>query len=170
MSLLPCTHFIAADFVLVLGVVLALNILLVVISAKRWRMFSRWSIPSLLSLGLLALWLGSYAYSPLMRSGRNTQALRGFLVTTPKYLNKPFNTGDILVTQAKSAVAISVLSDLPGINCRWSSLRNGGLDDSGNCDVIYAAPKAENDILTVRVDPGCELSPAKGSLKISILP
>ncbi|MBI3168499.1 MAG: hypothetical protein HYZ22_08480 [Chloroflexi bacterium] len=168
MSYLPCIHHLAVRILLTLGAVLVLNILLAVILGKRWRILSRWSIPSLLGLGLLVLWLGSYTYSPLL--GANNQVLRGFLVTTQRQINTPLNSGDILITQADSPVAISVLSNLSTVNCRWESLRNGALDGSDSCDVIYAAPQAENDILTVRVEPGCKLLPAQGKLKISILP
>ena len=170
MTFLSCTHPLATETLLIAGVVLVLNILLAVFLGRRWRIVSRWSVPSLLGLSLLVFWLGSYTHSPLMASDTGKQGLRGFLITTQRQLNKPYHSGDILVTQADLPVAISVFSDLPGIKCQWKSVHNGALDGSDSCNVIYAAPRVENDILTVRVEPGCKLSPVQGRLKISILP
>ena len=170
MMFLSCTHPLASATLLIAGAMLVLNILLAVFLGRRWRIVSRWSVPALLGLSLLVFWLGSYPYSPLLTSGTGSQVLRGFLITTPRQLNQPYHAGDILVTQAGSPVAISAYSDLPAIKCQWASLHHGALDGAESCNIIYAAPQVENDILTVRVEPGCKLSPVQGRLKISILP
>jgi hypothetical protein len=165
---LPCTHHLATALLLGLGIVLALNILAVGVLGKPWLARSWLSITALVVLGMLALWLGSYQYSPLAFSKEST--LRGFQITRQGRNDEFISSSAILVLQSGVPVGISVVAAVPTPHCLWSSLNGGTWDGQDNCDTVYVAPVAEFDLLTVRVYPGCNLPPARGQIRISILP
>lgn len=169
-SLLPCTQPLAQTVLLVLGGTLVLNILAAVFWRKLWFKRSRLSLLALVGLCLLILWLGSYPYSPLGFSSGKHPLLHGFLITRQGQVNQPVASGEILSLQAGSPMGIVPLSDLPNLSCHWNSLNGGAWDDPGSCETTYAAPAADYDILTVRIEPGCKLPPLHEQIKISILP
>jgi len=165
---LPCTHRFAIALLLGLGIVLALNILVAGIAGKSWLARSWLSITALVILGMLALWLGSYQYSPLVFSNEST--LRGFQITRPGRNDEFIASGAVIALQPGVPTGISVLASAPNARCLWSSLNRGVWDDPGSCDTVYLAPVAEFDLLTVRVNPGCNLPLERGQIRISILP
>jgi len=169
-SFLPCTHPLAKAILLALGITLVLNILAAIFWGKLCFKCSGLGLLTLVALCLLALWFGSYPYSPLGFFNGNDQILRGFLITRQGRVNEPVASGDILSLRADSPVGITMLSNLSNMSCQWSSLNGGVWDDPGSCDTTYLAPAADNDILTVRIEPGCKLPPLHGQIKISILP
>lgn len=160
--LLPCTRPFAQIVLLSIGATLILNLPLAIIWKKRWFKLSRWSLPSLVGLCLLALWLGSYSSS--------SDYLHGFLVTRQGRANEFIAPGAVLSVHAGSQVGIALLSDLPNLNCRWHTLQAGTLDDPNSCDTTYSVPAADYDILSVRIAPGCGLPSRSEQIKISILP
>jgi len=165
---LPCTHHLATALLLGLGAMLVLNILTAGLAGKSWFARSWPSLMVLVALGMLTLWLGSYRYSPLAFSREST--LRGFQITRRGRNDEFIPSGAILVLQAGIPVGINVVASAPNAGCLWSSLNGGALDGPDSCDTIYSAPMAEFDFLTVRLNPGCDLPPARGYIKISILP
>jgi hypothetical protein len=165
---LPCTYPFALALLLGLGIMLALNILAAGILGKPWLARSWLSFIALAVLGMLALWLGSYRYSPLTFSQESI--LRGFQITQQGRNDEFISSGAILVLQAGVPIGISVMPPAPNARCLWSSLNGGIWDEPGSCDTVYKAPVAEFDLLTVRVYPGCNLPPARGQIRISILP
>jgi len=166
--LLPCTHHLALAILIGLGVMLVLNFLAVGILGKPWLVRSWLSLIALVTLGVLALWLGSYQYSPLRFSGEST--LRGFQIIQQGRNDKFISSGAVLVLQSDVPTGLSALASVPDARCLWSSLNGGVWDDPGSCDTVYLAPAAEFDILTVRVTPGCNLPLERGEIRISILP
>lgn len=169
-ALLSCMHPIAKAAVLVLGVSVALYVLAALVRGRPGRGRVLLSLPIAAGLGLLMLWLGSYAYSPLAFTRDNAAVLRGFLVTRQGRANEPVSSGDVILLSAGSPAAITLLSDLPDLTCNWSSLNGGAWDDPYSCDTAYLAPAAGYDILTVNIQPGCSLPLVRGRIRISIMP
>lgn len=166
---LTCTYPLAKTILLILGI-LALLIVLAVIFWRTQRRRLYTSLFILAGLCLLTAWLGSYRYSPLELFGEQNPLLRGFLVTRHGRVNEMVASGGIITLSAGSPMGIVLLSDAPITSCHWKSLNGGVWDDPDICDTTYAAPQAEYDILTVRIEPGCGLPSARGQIKISILP
>lgn len=161
-----CTQLLFQPIVLALGSTLSINMLL----ALFWRQPFRLSLLVLGALFLASLYLGSYRYSPLGLSKGEDPILHGFLVTRQGRVNDVVASGDVVLLSAGMPAAISIRSDLRELNCRWMSRNGGAWDDPFSCDTIYMAPSADYDILTVMIEPGCNLPPVRGQLKISILP
>jgi hypothetical protein len=162
-----CVHPVGRSILLALGTTLLLDLIAAVLLGRAWIAPLR--IPMLVMgiLWFLALWLGSYPYSPLKLSAG---ILTGFQVTTRGHINELVQPGGIIVLASDSATGLNVLTSLPVTACYWSSLNGGAWDGEDSCDPTYAAPVADYDILTVRMTPACGLPTVRGQLKISILP
>lgn len=156
----PVTPLIAVGSIAVIGQLIFLwkN------SSTRYRFFV------LLQLALLALilGLGSYRVSPLF-SG--TEILRGFNVTVRDRPDVKIQSGQI-ITLGKDSIAAIVPLTLPGniVSCNWSSQNGGDLDGAASCELVYAPPAADYDILRFSMRSRCGLSVAAGQIKFSILP
>ena len=167
---LSCTYPLTGSTLIALGVPLILNVAAAILWRKTWFKLLQLSLLLLAGLCLMTVWLGSYPYSPLDFSRGNFSVLQGFLITRQGWVDQRVTSGDILVLQSGSLAGISLLSDLPDMECQWTSLNGGAWDDPGSCDTAYSVPFADYDILTVRIVPGCKLPPLRGQLKISIMP
>lgn len=163
----PCTHPLAQNFVLALILALVCQLLLGAKIAAWWqKAFSGLSI----ALLPMALWLGSYPFSPLGFSQGRIPLLNGFLVRTAARGAVHVAPGGVVEMSVNSIAAISPAL-LPGaVRCDWLSSNGGALDDSQSCDVSYMAPAADYDILKISLRPGCGLPASVAQLKISILP
>jgi hypothetical protein len=168
--LVPCSHPFVQPTLLSIASTLLLNILAGLIWGQPWWKRVQWSLLTFTALFLLTFFLGSYIYSPLDFSKRNDAVLQGFLVSRRDRVNEVVSSGEIISLSAGVPAAISIESEFQNMKCRWDSLNGGAWDDPMSCDTTYAPPAADYDILTVRINPGCKLSPIRGQIKISILP
>lgn len=168
--LLSCVHPVASTMLMASGITLALNLLPILFLGKRWLPQSRISLSVLAALGLLAYWLGSYSYSPLGWSNGRYQFFHGFLITRHGQTNMPLDSGGIMVLRAGAPAGIVVVTDTPAVHCLWSSQNGGAWDEPDSCNTTYAAPTADYDILTVRIESSCGLPPERGQIKVSISP
>ena len=132
--------------------------------SKRYPLFL------LLQVVLLALILGmgSYRVSPLFS---HTNILRGFNVTLRDRPDVKIESGQI-ITIGKNNVSAIVPLTLPGnvASCHWSSQNGEDLDGAASCEIIYAPPSADYDILRLSMRSTCGLSSAVGQIRFSILP
>jgi hypothetical protein len=168
--LVPCSHPLVQPTLLAIASTLSLNILAGLVWGSPWWRRALMSFLTLSSLFLLALFLGSYIYSPLDFSKGNDAIFYGFLVSRRGRVNEVVPSGEIITLSAGAPVAISIDSDLQNLDCRWVSLNGGAWDDPASCDTTYMPPAADFDILTVRINPACRLPVVRGQIKISILP
>lgn len=164
-SLIACIHPFAKTVLYALGITLALDFLSAIYLRQDWFAQMRWSLIVLMTLASLAFWLGSYSHSFLPLSNWH-----GFLVTEQGRNSERLDSNDVLVVTAGSPVMLTLLTDFPPASCHWTSLHHGDLEDFNNCDNIYSAPAAENDILSIQVIQGCGLSAIHKQIKVSILP
>lgn len=165
MSMIPCTAPIVTPLVAMLSIaVMAQLIFLRRNSSKRYKLFL------LIQIMLLAaiLGLGSYRVSPLFS---DIKILRGFNVTVRDRPDVKIESGEI-ITIGKDGIAAIVPLTLPGntISCNWSSKNGGALDEAASCELIYAPPLADYDILRLSMRSSCGFSAAVGEIKFSILP
>jgi len=165
-----CIHPLAESTLVASGITLVIHISAIVVWRKAWLRISLASLCVILLTGALALWLGSYSYSPLQFSDGLYPTLQGFLVTRQGRINEPVDSGDIILVQSGVPLGISVSMDEPQMACHWNSLNHGDLDDSDGCNIIYLAPAADYDILSVRISSACNIPPVRGQIKVSILP
>jgi hypothetical protein len=165
-SFVPCTYASFEPVLLALASLLALNILLAIF----WRQRVHLSLVVLASLLLGSIYLGSYHYSPLRFPKGDNAILKGFLVSRQGRVNEVVASGDIIALSTGVPATISIRSELRSMSCRWSSRNSGVWDDPSSCDTTYMPPAADYDVLTVRIEPGCQLPSVRGQLKISIIP
>jgi hypothetical protein len=137
---------------------------------KAWLKASLASLCAILVVGAFTLWLGSYAYSPLGFSNGRHPILQGFFVTRQGQIDELVASGEVILLQSGVPVGISVSTDMPSKTCYWTSLNHGALDGFDQCDIVYAAPAADFDLLAVRIGSECKMPPIRGQIKISILP
>jgi len=119
-------------------------------------------------VGALILWLGSYAYSPLEFA--HGPALTGFEIQKQggQSLIVPPDGGFSMSTHAYAY--IKVIADPPIADCSWHSAAGAAMDPNNTCDIVYAPPPAEQDVLRVSARLACGLPTATGQIKIAILP
>jgi hypothetical protein len=165
MLLIPCTAPIVTSLIVPLSIaVIAQFIFLWKNPSKRYRHFV------LVQVVLIALMAGAglYRFSPLFS---DTNILRGFNVTVRDRPDVRIKSGEI-ITIGRNNIAAIVPLTLPGniISCNWSSQNGGALDDAASCEVIYAPPSADYDILRISMRSSCGLSAAVGQIRFSILP
>ncbi|RPH59243.1 MAG: hypothetical protein EHM81_08595 [Chloroflexi bacterium] len=163
----PCTHPQAQSAVLALCAALALQLTL---GAKILAGYSKPALLGATILILLALWLGSYPYSPLGFSSGRIPLLRGFMVTTRSKPRFALGPGDFFTLTSGSPATIEPVLLVEGAKCSWASLNGGSLDNPEACDIAYDPPQAEFDILKIRIQPSCGLPQSVAQVKISILP
>jgi hypothetical protein len=163
---LPCTHPLAQSAILALGVVMMFQL---VFGAKILPRSAILTI-CMMTLLLLAFWLGSYPYSPLGFSTGRIPVLRSFMITTRS--GPPFSLapGEVLSLGRGSAAAIEPVLLAGKVKCAWSSAKGGRLDTPEVCDLVYSPPAAEYDLLRVQIQPACGLPASTAQIKISILP
>jgi hypothetical protein len=116
----------------------------------------------------LALWLGSYSLSPL--GFARQPALRGFIVQEGQ--GDPIRAepgGGFSISRSSLAFIIPIIEPA-GASCIWQSQAGAGIDAPDICDIAYAPPPGEYDVLRLRVTPGCGLPNSLGNLRIAILP
>lgn len=165
--LFPCTHPLAQAAVLTLAVLLAFQLtrfgkILPENPALTWGLTA--------SGLLLALWLGSYPFSPLGFSTGRIPVLRGFFVTSRARPRLTVASGEVISLPAGYPAAIepSLLTDK--LECTWASLNGGSLDNPAACATVYLPPSGTYDLLKIYLQPACGLPDTSGQLKISVLP
>ena len=176
--MLSCFHPLTGRLLvaLVLGLLLVL-VFLGVRGGKRrvglapWRFLARE-----LSVGLgifamifgLTVWLGSYSRSPL--SFARQPALRGFVVHKGRGPSVRVEAGDGFSISHSSLAFITPLIEPGAASCLWQSQSGAAVDAPDICDIAYAPPSADYDVLRLRVMSGCGLPDSFGNLRIAILP
>ena len=164
---LPCTHPFSQTAILALGCAAILQALL---GAKILPGATKWMVGIAAALVLLAVWLGSYPFSPLGFADGRIPVLRGFLLTTRSLAGVDVAPGEIVTLSSGSAASIEPLLLAGDVACIWSSANQGVLDNPNDCTIAYRPPQAEYDILKVRIQPACGLPGSSAQIKISILP
>lgn len=166
-SLLACIYPAAR---IAASAVAAAAILHSVLAARRGRL--RWRLPVAYLLALLlTLWLGSLTYSPLGFGKGRLPLLMGLRVTRPQRAPALVQSGQTVSLAAGSPMALEPRL-LPGpVECTWTSSNGGAFDAPDSCDTAYEPGEgAVFDFLHVRVRSACNLPPAIGTLRVSILP
>jgi hypothetical protein len=136
----------------------------------RWRSALLFAA-SLAGLTLITLWLGSYAYSPLMNYAAGAPSLLGLEVTKSARSSEVLPSGSAITIAAGSPTSISALTVPSQARCFWTSRGGAIMDGVDTCDLIYLPQTgALSDILQVHVFPSCGLPAASGKLQIEILP
>jgi hypothetical protein len=165
-----CIHPLSMSILAALAVTAALNIPALMVWRKAWLKASLASLCAFVIAGAFTLWLGSYVFSPLDSSNWRNSILQGFLVTRQGRIPKQVASSEVILLQPGVPLGVSVLADLPHMTCYWNSLNHGALDGFDQCDIVYSAPAADYDILTVRILSDCRIPPIRGQIKIGILP
>lgn len=153
-----------------LGLTTLINIFILTVGQNIWRIVIFANLCLIVLLGIITYGLGSYERSPLNLSGGRSSIKYSFLVTRPGHINKPVAPGEVIMLRYGFDAGISVAADLPNTTCHWTSLHGATLDSPDQCDIVYAPPGVENDILTVRIGSTCTLQPIRGQIKITIYP
>lgn len=141
------------------------------VGANRWRLLARDLSAGLGTVAImvgLTLWLGSYSLSPL--SFARQPALRGFIVQKAQGPSVQVQAGDGFSISRSSLAFITPLIEPGEASCIWQSQGGAMLDAPDICDIAYAPPAAEYDVLRLRVRSGCGLPDSLGNLRIAILP
>ena len=165
MPIIPCTAPIVTPLVAIGSItVIGQLIFLWKNPSKRYRFFILFQVV----LIVLIAGMGSYRFSPLFS---DTSILRGFNVTLRDRPNVKIESGQIITIGKSNIAAIAPLT-LPGndSSCHWSSQNGGDLDGAASCELIYAPPSADHDILRLSMRSTCGLSSAVGQIRFSILP
>jgi hypothetical protein len=176
--MLSCFHPLTGRVLLALliGLLVALVLVVALVGRSRAEADHRKSPARAVMLGLgifvllfgLTFWLGSYALSPLGFARR--PALRAFIVQ--KGLGEPIRVGPgdgFSISRSSLAFIIPVIEPAGG-SCLWQSQAGAMMDVPDICDVAYAPPPVDYDVLRLRVAPGCGLPESFGNLRIAILP
>ncbi len=168
---LDCIHPLARPLIFALCIALILNVLAIILAKLSIKQLGI-SISIFLASIVLAWWLGSYPYSPLMGFANGHKSiLSGFRITRQGRAIVTISSGDTLSLARGSYTSIEALVTPGSASCAWQSLNDGALDGADTCDLIYSPPKGTDyDILKVLVAPGCGLPKTTGQIKISILP
>ena len=139
-------------------------------SAHPWKLKRSRFVFFLMVLGSVMA-LNLTAYSPFRSQGQPF-AIQGFSVqrsiaSSLEYLAP----NETLMMQAGEKVILEVLViGKAQVSCTWSSLRDGNAAIEG-CSIDYSAlSPGENDILTVFVQPVCELGREPANLFIAVQP
>jgi hypothetical protein len=93
----------------------------------------------------LTLWLGSYALSPL--SFARQPVLRGFVVHKGQGPPARVPVGDGFSISRSSLAFITPLIEPAAASCLWQSQSGAMVDVPDICEIAYAPPSAEYDIL-----------------------
>ena len=164
---LPCTHRFAQSAILAFSATL---IIYLGLGTKFLPQTTRLSIGLTISLIILALWLGSYPFSPLGFSTGRIPVLQEFAITTRKSSSTRLVPGANLTLASGLPAGIEPVFLLENVKCRWFSVNDGILESLEDCNTVYVPPQADYDILKINFQPGCGLPQASAQIKISILP
>ena len=164
---LPCVHPVSQTAILALG---CAAILQMGIGPKILPGTTGRAVGITVALILLVFWMGSYPFSPLGFADGRIPVLRGFLLTTHSMAGAEVAPGEIVTLSSGSAASIEPLLLVGDVECTWSSVNQGVLDNPNDCTIAYRPPQAEYDILKVRIQPACGLPGSSAQIKISILP
>jgi hypothetical protein len=168
---MDCLHPPSQSIIFAFSVTLILDLPMFVL-ARTPAAQIRIMVAILLASVVLAWWLGSYQYSPLLgfANGRNS-VLSGFRIIRQGRPVATVSSGEVLSLASGSVTAIEALVLPESARCNWQSTNGADMDGSDGCNLIYSPPKsAEFDILKVLVVPGCGLPNKTGLIKISRLP
>jgi hypothetical protein len=166
-QLLPCTHPISQSAALALA---AIAIFQLVIGKRFLPATAKITLGMAVALIFLAVWLGSYPYSPLGFSAGRMPVLRGFMVTTRSKPRFALSPGEFFTLVSGSPAIIEPVLLTGEVKCAWSSANGGSLDSPDTCDIAYNPPQAGYDILKLHLQPACGLPDSGAEIKISILP
>jgi len=116
----------------------------------------------------VTLWLGSYSRSPLRFAAQ--PVLRGFVVQKGQGQALRVASGDGFSISHASLAFITPLIEPGAASCLWQSRAGAMVDLPDICDIVYAPPSADYDVLRVRVRSACGLPDSTALLRIVILP
>ncbi|HUI88941.1 MAG TPA: hypothetical protein VLX61_09465 [Anaerolineales bacterium] len=167
-QLMSCTYSPAENLILAVGAALVIQSL----AFKRsWTANYFWVVGTDVGLILLALWLGSYATSPVGFSSGRIPVGQGFVLTRAMRPDENIASGETVNVVSGSAIALRAITLPVGKGCFWVSTKNGSLDDPRSCDIAYMPPSdSDFDLLKVLIQPSCRLPEAQENIKIVVLP
>ena len=165
-----CVRSTARTILTALGITFLVDVLIAMFMRKNWLQPSLISICTIVLIGAITFWQGSYSFSPFSLTTGKYPVLQGFLLTREGRINQPISPNEVVLLQYGVPAGISVKADLTNMSCHWSSLSHGALDSPEQCDIVYSPPGTENDILTVRIESKCMPRVIQSQIKISITP